>query len=164
MPTIPPFIVIGVGGTLSLVASARRSRQLLMRVLARSLVTTALAVFMVFWIIGAQVYASEVHAINSDMLVASKWLATNVTPDHLLAVHDIGAVGYFAPRPILDLAGLVSPEVVPIIRNSTALMTLMQQRNVRYLMVLPSQRPAPADDPRLCERFNANGGMGGMTI
>jgi hypothetical protein len=31
-------------------------------------------------------------------------------------------------------------------------------------MVLPSQRPAAADDPRLCERFNAHGGMGGMTV
>ena len=164
MPAIPPFIVMGVGGTLSLVASARRSRQLLMRVIARSLVTTALAVFMVFWIIGAQVYASEVHAINSDMLVASKWLATNVTPDQLLAVHDIGAVGYFAPRPILDLAGLISPEVIPIIRDGPALMGLMQQRGVHYLMVLPSQLPTASNDPRLCQHFNANGAMGGMAI
>ncbi len=135
-----------------------------MRVIARSLVTTALAVFIVFWIIGAQVYASEVHAINSDMLGASKWLATNVPPDQLLAVHDIGAVGYFAPRPILDLAGLISPEVIPIIRDGPALMGLMQQRGVRYLMVLPSQLPTTSNDPRLCQRFNANGAMGGMAI
>jgi len=92
------------------------------------------------------------------------WLATNVPPDQLLAVHDIGAAGYFAPRPIFDLAGLVSPEVVPIIRDGPKLMSMMEQKGVAYLMVLPDQRPAPADDIRLCELFNANGGMGGMTI
>ena len=71
---------------------------------------------------------------------------------NILAVHDIGALGYYAPRPILDLAGLISPEVVPIIRNPEALMQLMCQRHVRFLMVLPNQRPAAEDDPRLGSR------------
>jgi hypothetical protein len=43
----------------------------------------------------------------------------------------------------------VSPEVVPIIRDHEALMQLMCERHVRYLMVLPDQRPAREDDPRL---------------
>jgi hypothetical protein len=164
MPVLPSFIVMGVGGTLSLVASARRSRQLLVRVAAQSLAITTLAIFIVFWGIGAQVFGKEVYAINSDMLVASKWLADHVPSVQLLAAHDIGAVGYFAPRPIFDLAGLISPEVIPVIRDGPALMTMMQQRGVRYLMVLPSQLPTIADDPRLCQRFNANGEMGGMAI
>jgi len=69
--------------------------------------------------------------------------------DALLAVHDIGAVGYYAPRPVFDLAGLVTPEVVPVIREHDALMRMMCERGARYLMVLPDQRPAPEDDPRL---------------
>lgn len=164
MPALPPFILMGVGGTLALVASARRNRQLLVRVAVQSLAITALAIFIVFWVIGAQVFGKEVYAINSDMLVASKWLSQNVPSDQLLAVHDIGAAGYFAPRPIFDLAGLISPEVIPIIRDGPALMTMMQQRGVRYLMVLPSQLPTTADDPRLCRRFNADGEMGGMAV
>jgi hypothetical protein len=164
MPALPPFIVVGVGGTLSLVIAARRRRQLLIRVVAQTLIFTALAVFIIFWIMGAQTFGREVYAINSDMLVASKWLAVNIPADQLLAAHDIGAVGYFAPRPIFDLAGLISPEVIPIIRDGPALMTLMQQRGVRYLMVLPSQLPTDTNDPRLCQRFNAKGQMGGMTV
>ena len=164
IPALPPVLVLGVGGTLNALQWARHNRRIWARVLIPGLSLTALAVFIIFWVNGAYILGRDVKDINSDMLVASTWIKENVPPDQLLAVHDIGAVGYFAPRPILDLAGLVSPEVVPIIRNPAALMTLMQQRNVRYLMVLPSQRPAPADDPRLCERFNANGGMGGMTI
>ncbi len=162
IPVLAPFFLFGIGGTLRLVT--RRRLSLVSRALARSLAITALALFVIFWAYGAVIFGRDVQMIQSDMVVASKWLAANVSTDQLLAVHDIGAVGYFAPRPILDLAGLVSPEIIPIIRDPGALMTLMQQRGVRYLMVLPSQRPALDTDPRLCERFNAHGQMGGMAI
>ncbi len=162
IPALPPLIGVGVGGTLLLVTGHRRS--LLRRVTIRSLTITTLSLFLIFWILGASIFGREVQMINSDMVVASRWLADHIPPDDLLAVHDIGAVGYFAPRPILDLAGLISPEVIPIIRDGGAVMAFMEARGVRYLMVLPPQRPTPADDPRLCERFNARGAMGGMAI
>jgi hypothetical protein len=162
IPALAPFFVFGIGGTLRLVTPRRSS--LVSRALARSLAITALVLFVIFWAYGAVIFGRDVQMIQSDMVVASKWLAANVPTDQLLAVHDIGAVGYFAPRPILDLAGLVSPEIIPIIRDPAALMALMQQRGVRYLMVLPPQRPALENDPRLCERFNAHGQMGGMAI
>jgi hypothetical protein len=161
IPALAPFISVGVGGTLLLAAKRRTP---LGRVLTRSLVIVALAVFVIFWVMGANIFGRDVQMIQSEMVAASRWLAEHVPPDQLLAVHDIGAVGYFAPRPMLDLAGLVSPEVIPIIRDADALMALMQARGVRYLMVLPSQRPTLPDDPRLCERFNAHGPMGGMAI
>jgi hypothetical protein len=162
IPALAPFVVFSVAGIVSLAVQRRASP--ISRVLARTLAVTAIAIFPVFWLIGLQVFATDVKMIHSDMVVASRWLAEHVPPEHLLAVHDIGAVGYFAPRPMLDLAGLVSPEVIPIIRDPIALMKLMQAQGVRYLMVLPPQRPTLANDPRLCERFNARGGMGGMTI
>ena len=162
IPALPALIVIGIGGTLLIVQAARRHWW--SRVAVRSLAAAAFILFLVFWINGASYYVQDVKAINSDMVVTALWLAQNIPPDDLLAVHDIGAVGYFAPRPILDLAGLVSPEVIPIIRDPDALMALMRARGVRYLMMLPDQRPTPPDDPRLCERFNAHGGMGGMIV
>jgi hypothetical protein len=162
IPALAPFIVFGTGGTLLLVS--QRRLPMLGRVLVRTLAITTLAIFAFFWLTGATIYGRDVQMIQSDMVVASKWLAANVPSDQLLAAHDIGAVGYFAPRPMLDTAGLISPEVIPIIRDYQALMSLMQARGVRYMMVLPDFRPATADDPRLCERFNPHGGMGGMAI
>ncbi len=166
IPALAPLICLGVGGTLSLMATRIAHRRLSwpQRVLMRTLGITTLSLFVVFWALGATIFGRDVHMINSEMVVASQWLAAHVPPEQLLAVHDIGAVGYFAPRPILDLAGLVSPEVIPIITDDHAKMSLMQARGVRYLMALPYQRPAPADDPRLCERFNAHGLMDGMAI
>src|SRR5258708_4819215 len=164
IPALPPVLVLGVGGTLSALQWVRHNRHMWARVLIPSLSLTALAVFIIFCVNGAYILGRDVTDINSYMLVAATWIKENVPPDQLLAVHDIGAVGYFAPRPILDLAGLVSPEVVPIIRNPDALMTLMQQRNGGYVLVLHKKRNANGEVARLNKKFNANGGMGEITI
>jgi hypothetical protein len=147
MPILPHLLLYGVGGTFVLLKNA--FRRPVQRVVTRSLALSALLVTVGFWGIGARQYGQDVRIINTEMVATAKWVRANLPPDSLLAVHDIGALGYFAPRPILDLAGLVSPEVVPIIRDRPALMQLMCERSVRYLMVFPNQRPANATDPRL---------------
>lgn len=147
IPVLPHVLLYGVGGTLILIQNNRRA--FVRRVLARSLGLSAVAIMVGFWGIGAQTYGRDVRIINTEMVDTAHWVRENLPPDELLAVHDIGAIGYYAPRPILDLAGLVSPEVVPIIRDHDALMQLMCERDARYLMVLPDQRPATPDDPRL---------------
>jgi hypothetical protein len=92
------------------------------------------------------------------MVASARWIDANIPPDELLAVHDIGAVAYFTPRPIIDIAGLVSPEIIPIVNDADALWTLLEARGADYLMAFPDQIPGDSpDDPRLCEVFNTRG-------
>jgi len=60
-------------------------------------------------------YANQASERASQNLFKQTALLTNelgrYADDDLIAAHDIGAIGYFAPRPILDLAGLISPDV-----------------------------------------------------
>ncbi len=149
IPILPALLLYGVGGTLALIQQWRQTAA--RRVISRSLALSALAVTAGFWGIGAHQYGQDVRIINTEMVATAKWIHTNLPTDKLLAVHDIGALGYFAPRPILDLAGLISPEIIPLFRNADALMRLMCERQVTYLMVMPDQRPVPPDDPRLGE-------------
>lgn len=170
MPILPPVLLFAYGGMYWMVDRAKE--QMLPRVLSRVLALSAIVALPGFLYIGATVgYGRDVRIINTEMVQTAKWVEDNIPDDELLAVHDIGAVGYYAPRPILDLAGLVSPEIVPIIRNPEALMELMCQRDAQWLMVLPEQRPAKADDPRLEEVYSTNepyivdaGGAGNMTV
>ncbi|MCE7947030.1 MAG: hypothetical protein DYG88_06345 [Chloroflexi bacterium CFX4] len=171
IPALPTFIVIGVGGTLMLSqALTTRRRGMLARLLGRSLPLLALLLFATFWLIGASVFAQDVQMINSEMVAAAVWLRDNVPPDELLAVHDIGAVGFFANRPILDVAGLVSPEVVPLFYRPAELFALMRERDVRWLMVLPDQwawlwqGQAETFGRYFCRVYNTKGLMGGTTI
>jgi hypothetical protein len=163
IPALGPYLVFAAVGTLILLKDAaalgrgRRLRATLGRVMIRSVALTAGLAFAVFWISGAGIYAREVALINGEMVNAAQWIAAHVPPDELLAVHDIGAVGYFAPRPILDLAGLVSPEVVPVITEPAAVIRLMERRGVQWMMVSPYQLPMTADDPRLCQAYETPG-------
>ena len=64
-----------------------------------------------------------------------------VPPDALVAAHDIGAIGYFARRPLLDLAGLVTPEVIPFIRDEPLLLAFILDREAAYVVTFPSWYP-----------------------
>jgi hypothetical protein len=39
------------------------------------------------------------------------WLSRNSAPDAVVAAPDIGAIGYYSGRRVLDLGGLVTPEI-----------------------------------------------------
>jgi hypothetical protein len=56
----------------------------------------------------------------------------------VVAAHDIGALGYFAPRPLIDLAGLVSPEVIPFMTDGDALGDYVVEKDADYLVVFPA--------------------------
>ncbi|CAG1008049.1 MAG: hypothetical protein IAE83_06910 [Anaerolinea sp.] len=176
MPALPSFLIVGTAGTLMIAQWGRnRRRSPAARILTRSLILTVILIFPVFALIGASIFALDVSLINSDMRVAAEWVNQNIPPEQLLAIHDIGAVGFFAnspdrPRQLLDIAGLISPEVIPLFHDPPAMLSLMRQREVRWLMVLPTQwldlwnGQPEVWGGNFCLRFDAGGGMGGMRV
>ncbi len=156
IPALPALVLTGVIGTAWLVSVGRRS--LAGRVLSRSLAIASALGFVYFAAAGAGIYSRDVQIIDEEMVAAAQWIAVNVPPEERLAVHDIGAVGYFAPRPILDLAGLISPEIVPFITDGNRLWDWLYQNDAKYLMAFPDQIPGKnPDDSRLCPLFISGG-------
>jgi hypothetical protein len=122
------------------------------------LALSAALMFVAFLVPGLQAYRQDVAIVDQEMVTSARWIAANLPPEELLAIHDIGAVGYFAPRPIFDIAGLVNPEVIPLIADAEATWALIEARGARYLLAFPDQ--IPGDDPtdsRLCPLFTTGG-------
>lgn len=157
IPALPGMIVCGVVGTLWLLAAARHTFS--GRVVTRALGAATALVFLYFALVaGPAAYRRDVRIIDEEMVTAARWIAANIPAQDLLAVHDIGAVGYFAPRPILDIAGLVNPEFAPIYNDGAAVFALMQARGARYLLAFPDQVPGEdVTDRRLCPVFTTGG-------
>jgi hypothetical protein len=65
----------------------------------------------------------------------------NLPAGAVLAVHDIGAIGYFTDNPLIDLAGLVTPDVVPFIRDEARLADYLDSTQAGYLVTFPSWYP-----------------------
>lgn len=111
-----------------------------------------LAVAFVF--LGAQSYANDVALIESEMVVTAKWAAANLPPDALIAAHDIGALGYFDNHRLIDLAGLISPEVIPFIRDEPRLAEYLDQQGADYLIAFPGFYPLLTENAGIV--FNSN--------
>jgi len=94
-----------------------------------------------FWGLGARSYAQDVAYIETEMVAVAKWVDANLPSDALVAAHDIGALGFFDQHQLIDLAGLVSPEVIRFLRDETQLALYLDQRGADYLIAFPSLYP-----------------------
>jgi hypothetical protein len=134
MPAMPIFFLLGYLGTLAMRPHLRGMwARLVPRVWQLSVILLVLA----FLALGALTYSDDVALIDSEMVATARWVEANIPPGTLIAAHDIGALGYFAPRPLVDLAGLVSPEVIPFLRDEAQLAAYLDQRGVQYLVTFP---------------------------
>jgi len=85
--------------------------------------------------------AYDIFWIESEMVTTAKWIQQNLPPDARLAVHDIGALGFYVQNPLVDLAGLITPDVVPFIRDQPRLAEYLDSKSVDYLVSFPSLYP-----------------------
>jgi arabinofuranosyltransferase len=87
------------------------------------------------------------NSINRQQVALGEWLAQNTPEDAVIACNDVGAIGYFANRRVLDLLGLVTPEVMsyrkkyPIGRENFAGRDFVLDRKPDYLVIFPSWFP-----------------------
>ena len=139
IPAMPVFFVYGCAGLVEWIQPG--SKNIMRRVLGKTWLLTVGMVLVAFWFLGARSYAQDVSFIESEMVVTAQWIANNTPPDSLIAAHDIGALGYFANRRMLDLAGLVSPQVIPFIRDQNKLALFLTAQGANYLVTFPGWYP-----------------------
>jgi hypothetical protein len=140
MPVIPIFILYGLAGWLQLFEVAQNRFHLGDRsnfVLKTFTPLTLGVLLLIFLLLGLQAYSQDVAFINGEMVATARWLEKNTPDDTLIAAHDIGAIGYFTKKPILDLAGLISPQVIPLLANQEGLASYVKESGARYLVTAP---------------------------
>jgi hypothetical protein len=140
IPIIPVLAIYGVAG-IAWLLDRRAMRGHGGRVLGRVWVVSIALIVIGYIPLGAAAYTTDVSIIDDEMVAVAHWLTANTAPDAVIAVHDIGAIGYFARRPLLDLAGLISPEVIPFIRDEARLLDWMQAHGAQYLVTFPTWYP-----------------------
>jgi hypothetical protein len=135
IPTIPWLLIYGTWGTA--LALRPRSPSLIVRVLSRGTPVAIGLLAVLFWGRGAMAYSDDVAFIEGEMMAMARWIDENTPAEAVLAVHDIGAVGYLTDRPLLDLAGLITPEIIPIMTDAEKLADWMVERGAQYAIFFP---------------------------
>ena len=140
MPTMVIYFVIGMIG-MKMLGKDLQSNDFWNRIIIKGWVGATALVLVIFWFLGANAYSQDVAVIETEMVNTAKWIQQNTPADSLIAAHDIGAMGYFSNRNLIDLAGLVSPDVIPIIRDQNKLSAYLNQKEADYLVVFPGWYP-----------------------
>lgn len=153
MPVIPTFCLFGFTGTVML--AEYKITTAWWRILRRSWALLIGVVLMSFWFLGGKAYGLDVAVIESEMVDVAKWVENHTGEDALIAAHDIGALGYFGGRNLLDLAGLVSPDVIPIIRDEPSLLTYLDKEDADYLVTFPGWYEQLVEDRNII--YDTNG-------
>jgi hypothetical protein len=136
IPALPVMYLWGMMGLLEIVLSPGVNRRL---VFPWQALTVVLCLAFVF--VGARQNADDVLWVEREMVATAKWVDQNIPSDARLAVHDIGALGFYVENPVVDMAGLITPEVVPFIRDETRLAQYLDSNSVAYLITFPSFYP-----------------------
>jgi len=136
IPAMPIFFLWGFIGLFLILAETRSKEK--RRMIALAWGNALVLLWSAFYILGAKHYADDVTFIETEMVTTAHWVNENLSEDVLIAAHDIGALGYFDGREIVDLAGLVSPEVIPFMRDEEKLANYLDEREIEYLIIFPS--------------------------
>ena len=135
IPAMPVFFILGCCGT-AWIWAQMRSRWARLGVFGWQV--GLILLLGSFYILGLNRYVQDVGIIETEMVAAAHWIGENTAPGDLIAVHDIGAVGYYSQRNLIDLAGLVTPEIIPYLRDEDQLRRFLDKKGVSWLVVFPS--------------------------
>jgi hypothetical protein len=85
----------------------------------------------------ATFYGKAVGNINDMQVKIGLWLNENTPPDAVFATHDAGALRYFSNRTLIDLAGLVSPDIIHGNMTDSEKMQYLHDRGCNYIVFFP---------------------------
>jgi len=105
-----------------------------------------LAVFLTLALVplapAAERYAWGVQNINAMQVHLGRWLSEHTPPRATLAVNDIGAIAYFSRREVIDLMGLITPEILPFRREGErGVLEFVAARCPDFLVIFPTWFP-----------------------
>ncbi len=142
-PLVPVIAVLGV---LGLAPTGQR--------LGRTARAVALAAILApqLWGLahGPPRYLQTLANVEDSDVAAARWLAGRLPAEARLAVQDIGALKYHLPNRIVDLTGIVNPEILPFLHGSgpddpvyweQRLLRYLAEEQPDYLIVFPRSYP-----------------------
>ena len=141
-PVLYCSLIVGSAGAWSLVEGALRLRD---RLHGPALIALGLALatclVMAAREMGGTAVLQRDYQINEDgtRRAVGEWLASSTPRDAVVAMEAIGYQGYYSDRRVIDLAGLVSPQMVRLRRqswsNAEAFHRMLQEMEPDYLVL-----------------------------
>jgi len=146
MPLIPLYIAAGFVGL------HRFSKKALLIICL--IASISFSLFGLFaW---AERYSFDAASIRNQHVRIAAWLNKNVPEGQAVATNDIGAISYLSGRNVVDLCGIVNPNILKIMRlpipeerRRKLIYDYLSKRNVRYMAIYRNWFPWFKEDDRI---------------
>jgi hypothetical protein len=136
LPVLPILLGYSMLGFFRMDGLSDRHRTI--RIFRTTMGISAAGLLAIFLWIGAGQYARDVEIIDTEMVGSSIWIRENTPPTSQIAAHDIGALGYFGDRTILDLGGLTDLDAMVLLSGKVSLGGYLKEKGADYLVTLPN--------------------------
>jgi tetratricopeptide (TPR) repeat protein len=149
-----------IGRYLPRLGRAARGEALILLILMLPAIQLALA----GWKVRSQ-YAESCDYISNRQVTTAMWIRDNLPDGARIATHDVGAIAYYSGKQIVDMVGLISPEMISRIGSLDGLIGFMNSMHVTHLALLrnwfevDNQNPLFSTDPNnpeIMEVFDYN--------
>ena len=99
-----------------------------------------------FALVGAGIWANNyqdcVANINEQHVAASEWIEKNAKEGDVIAAHDVGAIGYFTKKNVIDLVGLVSPDMYTVQNNQKEVWRMAREQGANLFFIYTRLNPS----------------------
>lgn len=148
-PLFPVLAVLGVLGLAPVAAALAPGRGRGRRIVALVAALAVIAPSAAETVRSAGRHVRSVANVEDGDVAMARWLEGRLPPEALLATVDLGAVAAILPNPIVDLAGIASPEVSGHVRRARergetwrrGVLDFVAAERPDYLLVFPSWLP-----------------------
>ncbi len=95
------------------------------------------------YIFNIDYFVRKTKCVNDINVEMGKWLKENTSEKEVIAIHDIGAIGYFSDRRIIDLVGLINNDILPyrFKKNGKNILQYLLIKKPDYLVIYPEWFP-----------------------
>jgi len=140
MPLIPFLNLAAVYILINIFYKIKKDRLRSLLTKNKVYVSLILITSLMYYGIFAITIGKNTDNINDQQVRIAYWIKANVPPDETIAVNDIGAITYLTKNRIIDMAGLVTPEVLTYRTyrwedNLDSLFYLLKKNNVNYIVI-----------------------------
>ena len=141
MPVLPFVILLAIGGLRSVLHAGGRMLSVLdARKVVLGVQVILLAMMCVQFGLASWetrlTYADYCKYISERQVKTARWLNQHLPENAIVATHDIGAIAFYSGRRVVDMVGLVSPEMIENIGRLDKLQGFLVSHGVTHLAVL----------------------------
>lgn len=152
IPLLPYFLLISIGGLIIALDLAKHKIQFLAKKKFYETFIVLLSLIVILQFVNKTLQVENSHAkfcryINDRHVKTAMWLRDNLTKDAIVATHDIGAIAFYSGKRVVDMVGLVSPEMIKNLMNADSLLAFMKKNKVTHVATLQTWFPIVNNNP-----------------